>query len=56
MVEEKISPEECRAQAQECYRIAQKIKHPERRCELLSLVVKWSKLAEMIEGNRRSLH
>ena len=56
MVEETISPEECRAQAHECYRMAQEIKHPEARHELLSLVVKWSKLAEMIEGDRRTLH
>ena len=53
---ETISHEECRAQAQECYRMAQEIKHPEARRELLSLVVKWSKLADMIEGNRRRLH
>ncbi len=53
---ETISPEECRAQAHECYQLAQEIKHPEARRELLSLVVKWSKLADMIEGDRRKLH
>ena len=50
---ETISHEECRAQAQECYRMAQEIKHPVARRELLSLVVKWSKLADMIEGDLR---
>ena len=53
---ETISPEECRAQAHECYQMAQEIKHPEARRELLSLVVKWSKLADMIEGDRPKLH
>ncbi len=53
---EKISAEECRAQAHECYQKAQEIRHPEARRELLSLVVKWSKLADMIEGDRRKLH
>jgi hypothetical protein len=56
MPEETISPEECRAQAHECYRLAQEIKHPQARRELLSLVVKWSKLADMMEGGRRKLH
>jgi hypothetical protein len=36
--------------------MAQEIKHPEARRELLSLVVKWSKLADMIEGDRPKLH
>ncbi len=55
MPEETISPEECRA-AHECYRLAKEIKHPEARRELLSLVVKWSKLADMTEGDRHKLH
>ena len=51
-----MTPEECMTQARECYRLAQEIKNPEARRELLSLVAKWSKLADMITDNRHKLH
>ena len=51
--EEYLSPEKCRANARECYDTARKITEPEARHELLSLVTKWQKLADMIA--RRSV-
>jgi hypothetical protein len=50
-----MSTAKCRTLARECYRLAQEIKDPEARRELLSLVVKWSELADMIEDNRPKL-
>ena len=54
--EEYLSPEKCRANARECYDTARKITDPEARHELLSLVAKWQKLADMIGANRCKLH
>jgi hypothetical protein len=54
--EECLSPEDCEANARECYETARKIADPDARRELLSLVVKWHRLAEMIAANRRKLH
>jgi hypothetical protein len=54
--EEYLSPEKCRANARECYDTARKITDPEARHELLSLVAKWQKLADMIAADRCKLH
>ena len=54
--EEYLSPEKCRANARECYDTARKITDPEARHELLSLVAKWQKLADMIGAKRCKLH
>ena len=53
--EEYLSPEKCRASACECYEMARKIGDPDARRELLSLVLKWYKLAEMIAADRGKL-
>ena len=54
--EEYLSPEKCRANARECYDAARKITDPDARHELLSLVAKWQKLADMIAADRCKLH
>jgi hypothetical protein len=54
--EEYLSPEKCRASACECYEMARKIGDPDARRELLSLVLKWHKLADMIAADRGKLH
>jgi len=54
--EEYLSPEKCRASACECYEMARKIGDPDARRELLSLVLKWYKLAEMIAAAQGKLH
>ena len=51
-LEECLSPEECRVNARECYETARKIADPDARRELLSLIPKWHKLADMIAADR----
>ncbi len=51
-----MDPEECRTNAREFYQAARKIVDPEVRRELLLLVVKWHKLANMITKERHKLH
>ena len=53
--EEYLNPEKCEASARECYETARKIADPDARRELLSLVVKWHKLADMIAADRCKL-
>jgi len=50
--EEYPSPEKCRASARECYETARKIADPDARRELLFLIPKWHKLADMIAADR----
>ena len=44
------------ANARECYGTARKIADPDARGELLSLIPKWHKLADMIAIDRCKLH
>ena len=50
--EECLSAEKCRANARECYETARKVADPDARHELLSLIPKWHKLADMIATER----
>jgi hypothetical protein len=54
--EEFLTAEKCRANARECYETARKIADPDARHELLLLIPKWDKLADMIAANRCKLH
>ena len=49
-------PEDCTANARECYDMACKIADPEARRELLYLMVQWHELADKIKEYRRTLH
>jgi hypothetical protein len=51
-----MDPEDCRANARECYDMAPKIADPEARRELLYLMAQWHELADRITKDRRKLH
>jgi hypothetical protein len=44
-----LTPDECRANARECYRLAKTIIEPELKRLLLDLMVQWRQLAGRIE-------
>ena len=51
-----MDPEDCTANARECYDVARKIADPEARRELLYLMAQWHELADRIKKHRRTLH
>ena len=51
-----MDPEECRANARECYDVARNTADPEARRELLLLVAQWHEVAYLITKDRRKLH